>query len=282
MSIRRSRITVLALVAACAAPEAPPVEEATAVAVAPPEVAITLTDYAFALPDTVAPGVTAIRIVNQGERMHHAILARIDSGKTMADVEAMMSQPAAPTPGWVKIVGGGGAVKPGGSNVTVSDLQPGLHVLICFLQDAGDQPPHVALGMVRPFTVAGERGSATLPVASGEIRMSDYTYDLPTLAAGEHTLHVVNDGTEEHEIAVARIPDGMTFEAFMAALRPDAEPDAQPIGGNGALSPGESNWWKVTLAPGTYAVLCWVPSPDGTPHVMKGMARPLVVEPTAL
>ena len=42
---------------------------------------ITLTDYSFALPDTVAPGVTAIRIVNQGEQMHHAILSRIDSAR---------------------------------------------------------------------------------------------------------------------------------------------------------------------------------------------------------
>lgn len=244
---------------------------------------ITLTDYSFALPDTVAPGVTAIRIVNQGEQMHHAILARIDSGKTMADVEAMMAQPNAATPGWVKIVGGGGAVDPGMSNVTVSDLEPGLYVLMCFLQNAPDEPPHVALGMVHPFVVAGERGTATMPVASAEIRMSDYTFDLPTLTAGTHAIRVVNEGTEEHEIAVARLPEGMTFEAFMAAMTPESEPDGVTVvGGNGALSPGLANLWQVDLAPGTYAVLCWVPSPDGTQHVMKGMAKPLVVEPTAM
>ena len=33
----------------------------------------------------------------------------------------------------------------------------------------------------------------------------------------------------------------------------------------------------MTLDPGTYMLVCWVPSPDGRPHVMKGMIKPLEI-----
>jgi len=33
------------------------------------------------------------------------------------------------------------------------------------------------------------------------------------------------------------------------------------------------------LAPGEYAIICMIPSPDGVPHVMKGMIRALTVLP---
>lgn len=36
----------------------------------------------------------------------------------------------------------------------------------------------------------------------------------------------------------------------------------------------------VHVAAGEYAMICFIPSrPDGTPHFMKGMLRPLVVAP---
>jgi hypothetical protein len=33
----------------------------------------------------------------------------------------------------------------------------------------------------------------------------------------------------------------------------------------------------MTLDPGTYMLVCWVPSPDGMLHVMKGMVKPLTI-----
>jgi hypothetical protein len=275
MSSRPVSLLVLGLLVACAAPDAPPAEDATEVALAPAEFTVTMTDNAFSAADTIAPGMTAIRIVNQGAVHHQMILARIDSGRTMADVEGALSSPE--TPGWIVVVGGGGAIPAGASNVAVSDLSPGLYVMLCFLQNAPDQPPHFVLGMVRPLVVAGERPDAAAPVVTGEIAMHDYGFDLPTLTAGPQVLRVVNNGKEIHEIHVARIPEGMTFDQFMASLTSGAEPVGEDLGGNGALSPGLANWWQADLAAGTYAVLCFVPSPDGTPHMMKGMAQPLVV-----
>ena len=35
----------------------------------------------------------------------------------------------------------------------------------------------------------------------------------------------------------------------------------------------------VDLTPGNYVMICVIPAPDGTPHVAKGMVRPLTVVP---
>jgi hypothetical protein len=37
----------------------------------------------------------------------------------------------------------------------------------------------------------------------------------------------------------------------------------------------------VALEPGNYAMVCFIPSADGIPHLMKGMVRPLTVTPAS-
>lgn len=273
MSVRAAVSSALLCVVACApAKDAPPpVTEAPA----PTELAIHASDNSFAAPDTVVPGVTRIRLTNEGQHPHHAILARIDSGKTMADVAAAVA--SGDEPGWVVFVGGAGAAMPGQEVSTVATLTPGNYVLICFLQDAPDQPPHAAMGMVRPLVVAGEPGLATLPAATAEIQMVDFDFGSPVLTAGEQVIRVVNNGTETHEVMMFPMPEGMTLEAFQQELM-TGEPSGGVTGGNGALSPGQSNLWLTSLAPGNYALVCFVPSPgDKVPHVMKGMIKQITV-----
>jgi len=276
MSIARLTLLAIMPVLACA-PEAaepdtaPPPPD-------PTELTIHMADYTFASPDTVVPGVTKIRIVNDGTVPHHAILIRIDSGKTMDDVATAM-QAGDDQPSWVTIVGGGGAIAAGAENVTYSDLTPGLHVLVCFLQDAPDAPPHAAQGMVRPIMVAGERTLAVMPATDTEIRLVDFGFEAPdSLSAGDHRIRLVNAGAEGHEIVVIRLPDEMSLDGFLAAMTAGTDRVGEPIGGNGALSVGGTNIWQVSLTPGKYAALCFVPSPgDDTPHVMKGMAKEITV-----
>src|SRR5678815_2352898 len=53
-------------------------------------VTVTATDYSFAAPDTIPAGLTELRLLNRGTEMHHAMLVRLDAGKTMADLFAAM------------------------------------------------------------------------------------------------------------------------------------------------------------------------------------------------
>jgi hypothetical protein len=49
------------------------------------------------------------------------------------------------------------------------------------------------------------------------------------------------------------------------------------VGGPNEASRGTPAEAIATLEPATYMMICYVPSPDGKLHVMKGMVRPLVV-----
>jgi hypothetical protein len=54
------------------------------------------------------------------------------------------------------------------------------------------------------------------------------------------------------------------------------------VGGPNAVAPGQSTAATLTLEPGNYALVCFVPSPgDPTPHVMKGMISALTVTPSS-
>lgn len=277
MSSRFAAVALL-LLAACA----PAAEEPTEVAaVAPQELSYTATDFAFAGPDTVAPGLTTIRMVNSGAQEHHIVLGRLAAGRTMADLMAAFQANPNAEPDFLTWVGGAGSAMPGSNSNATQDLEAGNYVLICFVPDPTDNMmPHLAKGMIKELVVTGERIEATVPTAVGEIIMTDFAFTMPTVSAGTHTFRVVNNGPQTHEVTVVRLNDGVTAEQYMAAMAPGATapPPGQVVGGNGALSNGRTNWFSMTFEPGNYVMLCFVPdTADGQPHIMKGMVQPFTV-----
>jgi len=55
------------------------------------------------------------------------------------------------------------------------------------------------------------------------------------------------------------------------------------VGGPNATGPGQTSDATVTLEPGNYAIVCFVPTPGATPvpHIMKGMFSALTVTPSS-
>jgi len=113
------------------------------------------------------------------------------------------------------------------------------------------------------------------------VRAADYSFSAPdTVSAGLTTLRLVNDGREMHHVQLVRIGRGHSFDE----LRKSAEagipipPWVTPVGGPNASTPKDDARVVLGLAPGTYAMLCFISSPgDRTPHYAKGMLRQLVV-----
>ncbi len=269
-------VPLLLLGVACAPADSKTAEPEVAATAGPAELVIHASDMAFTAPDTVGPGITRIRLINDGPSEHQSILVRLDSSKTMADLNAALAIPGA-TPAWAKVVGGDGAIRAGQETTTFSDLKPGTYALLCFLSNGPNDPPHFTLGMVRELIVTGTPGTAAAPAADGEIRLVNYDFEMPTITAGTHTFRITNAGTEVHEIALVRIPDGKTAQDVVASSAPGNTPIGEALGGNGALSPGESNWWQGNFTPGHYVALCFVPGADGKPHVMRGMVKEFTV-----
>src|SRR5262245_24904548 len=99
----------LPLAVGCAAKEeAPPAPPPS-----PNVVTVHATDYAFDAPASIPSGFTTFNMHNGGATFHHVIVARVDSGKTLADVQAAFAKPG-PPPAWLHNIGGPNSPDPQG------------------------------------------------------------------------------------------------------------------------------------------------------------------------
>jgi plastocyanin len=124
---------------------------------------------------------------------------------------------------------------------------------------------------------------------------SEYKFELDKPSIDEGTLQVTfnNAGKELHVVGWQRLKAGTTFQAFSEAVQKDWESAMglkEPASGllqeqeengvtTGVLSPGQGNTITTNLVKaGSYALLCYIPSPDGPPHLAKGMVAGLEVK----
>jgi len=107
----------------------------------------------------------------------------------------------------------------------------------------------------------------------------------PEIPSGWTTFRMPNRGEEHHVMILIQLPDGISYADFYAAYnqrgatgsRPDWWGEQVIMGGPAALAPGLTGETTVRLDPGEYAMVCPVPTADGTQHSALGMMRPLTV-----
>ncbi len=141
-------------------------------------------------------------------------------------------------------------------------------------------PTVFAAGAVIAALGMGRR-EAELPTL--RIVANDYGFEMEGSAtAGPVRVQLVNRGRELHHSQLLKLEDGKGL-ADLAVISHDAPPPswAIPVGGPGAVNPGLTSESIQTLEAGTYAVICFIPSPDGIAHVAKGMAATFTVAPAA-
>jgi hypothetical protein len=122
------------------------------------------------------------------------------------------------------------------------------------------------------------RAPAVIDVSAG-----DFFYTMAdTIAAGAVTLQLATTGEELHHLQLVKLAEGKTAEDLFQEMQGDMPPAwAELVGGPNAPIPN-ATMSRVTLdlSAGTYVALCVIPSPDGVPHVAKGMSKTVVVTPT--
>jgi uncharacterized cupredoxin-like copper-binding protein len=245
----------------------------------PAVVTITARNYAFDAPDTVAAGVTTIRLRNEGPELHHVWLVRLDGGKTIADFRRAL-QAGGPPPAWAVDAGGPNTPMPGKeSNATVA-LQPGTYIISCFIPSA-DGKLHAMKGMFRELTVVAGTSRATFAPADAELSLFDYnfTFSKP-LTAGTHTIRITNAAMQPHEAVLVRLERGKTLQDLLGWLMKGMQGPAagEFVGGIVGIAKGGETTITVDLTAGDYALLCFVPdAKDGKPHVEHGMVKQFAV-----
>jgi len=244
-------------------------------------VTVVVHDYAYDMPATIPAGLTTFVLRNEGTQGHHLQLARVDAGKSMADVHAALLAGGA-EPKWMHAVGGPNSPVPGGgeTNGTVI-LEPGSYVAYCTIP-AADGKSHFTKGMMKSVTVSpSSRAHQVLPASDIAVTLSDYSFTLshaPT--RGHHVIAVTNNGTQPHELILSQLAPGKHVTDFDHWIdSPATEPPVRPFGGTTDISPGETMIIQVDFVPGRYSLLCRVrDAHDGKPHSKHGMMKEFVVD----
>jgi uncharacterized cupredoxin-like copper-binding protein len=275
----RGRITAaLALAAAgCAKKETPPAAQA-----GPNHIIVTATDYAFTAPDSISAGLEMFHLANRGPSIHHLQIVELLEGKTVSDLMDALKNPG-PPPTWVRYVGGPNAVAPIPTDTSVAwlTLTAGNYGLLCFIPDSAGVP-HIAHGMVRPLTVTASAATpAPEPQADVVIHLKDYAFDITGyLGAGPHTVRIVNDGPQPHEMVIGQLAPRKKAQDLVAWVHAGMRgmPPVHPMGGATTLAPGAHQVISLNLTPGSYGLWCFVPdATDGKAHVAHGMIKDLTV-----
>jgi hypothetical protein len=127
---------------------------------------------------------------------------------------------------------------------------------------------------------AGAAGSNTLTVKAGE-----YTYQLKgSPKAGWTQIDFDNAGVEDHMMAVFKLKKGTTAAQLKKAFASEddsafekiadtSKGDPSVSGVPALVGPGQKSTTMTKLAAGTYGIACFVPAPDGSPHVAHGMFK---------
>lgn len=138
------------------------------------ELLVTAADFSFRAPDTVAAGLTRVRLVNEGPDMHHVQLLRIAPGHPFPEL-AQSAAGGHPMPPWVTPVGGPNHPPRDGMSQVILHLAAGQYAMICFIPSRPDgrriRPDEPPPGIVSGGTTAlapGVVNFITADFAAGE------------------------------------------------------------------------------------------------------------------
>ena len=114
-----------------------------------------------------------------------------------------------------------------------------------------------------------------VPIPTTTASATDYTYDAPdTVSAGLQRIRFVNRDDQGHSLTVVRVDGGRTLRDWIEAYR-EANRTAGPRpewatfhGGTGLFGSGEASV-IVDLVPGDYGLVCFMPGPSGTSHLLE-------------
>jgi len=214
-------------------------------------------NYYLRAPDTIPAGLTTFRLRDH-QGSHIAVLVRLDSGHTAADLLRSRRE-GHPRPPWMHFLGGPGFPAPGGTANATMVLTPGNYVLICDVADR-DGVRHFEKGMFHPIVVSASPKSreAVLPTPDAIVTMRDYNFAFSRpLRAGDRALRIENGGSVMHEFRLVHVLPGhtgkesLTWKPGGKTSRPDE--DVAAIVG---LMPGGQATTTVPLIAGEYVVFC--------------------------
>lgn len=232
---------------------------------------------------SVASGWTAITLTNEDAISRHWMLLKVEEGSTTQDVtDALTENPDVP-PSFVQLYGEAFTEPSGEASYSVN-LMPGQYLIVSEAESE-EESSDSSDAMVHELTVTEESNGMAAPVADAEVEMANFAFIFKDgIEAGEQTILATNTGDEWHHAVIFKVEEGTTMEDlepwFSDEPPGEGPPPFEEAGGIGILSPGVSAAFTMTLEPGSYIAVCFLPSfsGDGMPHFMKGMVAEFTLQ----
>lgn len=271
-----------------------------------PEVRIHVGPDGVEAPSTLDAGFYLISFSAEGEYVGYMDIVQPPAGldeATATELALAAGRDDLAQPGWA-YVGGTNTFETGVPVSFAVYLEPGEYSIAAsyYLEDTEEIMKLVPLTVTGAATpVAGSPVAspaatpvtANAPAADVTLEMTDnleYIVSPGVVPAGPRIWEITNTGMHHsHHVVMFGVPDGVTAEDIIAefsALFAGTPPAASSISANmtGAgyvalQSGGQTTWNEFDLAPGTYAVVCFIIDiENGRPHLMDGMVTTFTVE----
>jgi uncharacterized cupredoxin-like copper-binding protein len=205
-------------------------------------------EYGYLLPRSIPAGVVTVDFANAGDELHEFALIRLEEGRDAADILAAFESDQEPDWWDGASLPGVPLLSPGRElSLTFSLDAPGTYAFFCPLPTA-EFVPHMALGMVGTFEVAGDSDGVP-PIADVVITATDDGFDVPSIRAGDVTVELRNAGRRPHEFSLAAYAQGRTaadVEAWFESGQRGPAP-VTFVGGIQSIPPGTAVLQRLVL-----------------------------------
>ncbi len=242
-----------------------------------PDIAIDVGDGTLTMPDTITAGWQRVRVTETGAT-HIVVFFRLPAESSDSSIQQFLNalDSTANTPAPAVALGG---PEIGTVGDVVLQITPGRYVVACVARrDANHR--HASAGEARTVIAMDVADGVVRsnPVPTVQVDMIDFAYTgQQTWPSGPQLIRVVNNGTQDHQLRIARVADGVTLRQIMEADDPTSM--ITGVAGVARMSAGQEARLPVDLAPGNYLLSCLVADPKSLrPHVELGMVRMVRVE----
>ena len=249
---------------------------------------ITIRASAPRFPEQIPSGLVSVTLQSDAKGEADASFARLAPGATLAQVKAANAAAQSSIPAFIRLtklvtfIGGVSSIPTGSSETVVLDMRtPGTYG---FNLTVGNGAAKLTTFMVTP---GGGLGTAVPPGGIPVVLKDMKIRGLPAqIAAGAVTLQVANEGRQAHEMSVLKLDPGKTQQDVLTLLKSPQGQNGPPpawvhdMGGLESIAPRESAGLELTLTPGYYLAICFMPDvkKNGTPHALEGMITHFIVQ----
>jgi hypothetical protein len=231
-------------------------------------------------PATVPAGLTNVTLINNGPKLQHIQIVKLQDGKTEAELEQAMKENSK-LPQWVLLASGPNASMPGASSTAMIDLAAGDYVIVG-LKAFPDHAPYLETGTLLPLKVtANSAPQATMPAPDVTATVDEYTIKLSgPVMAGPRVFEVKLVGKFPHEAVLFKLSSTKTVKDFKTWAEDFSGPmPGMIVGGVGGTETGSTVEFPATLTPGTYVLASFqINGPDRKSDYRRGMMTSFVVQ----